>query len=433
MPEPGGPEAEDQLATLRPPDGAGRQPPRRRLGRRRRPPPADAAAGHLRAPRARARPQPPGRRRRRAQRRRCPDRRARHGRRGVCRPGGPAHRRAARRGRRGRRARSCRPCSRSGCPRTAASTPTGTTVTAWVRAASLTNGRRVLVPAAAVMPHGEHNGARAFTRGPAGTGVDPTAAGARGAALLSALAHDALVETIRGRRTATRLVLGEREDDAVLTFLVRTAGHLGVESEVLDLGDDLPAPTVLVRGVDPRDGSALWSLAADTTRRAATVTALRDLLGRVQLAAALPGETVDAGDPVVADLDPRTLAGGRRAAVAGPGGHAAARPRRLRDRGSSPWWSTGSRPTWRLRACPWRGSCWPVTRPPGGPGERRPPARPARDRGGVGAHPARPRGDGRARARVVGPSRPGGRARARRRGRARRGARDRDGRRHHRR
>jgi hypothetical protein len=95
----------------------------------------------------------------------------------------------------------------------------------------------------------------------------------------------------------------------VLTFLVRTALHLGVEPEVLDLGEDLPAPVVVVRGVDPRDGSAVWTVAADTTRRAATLAALRDLLGRVQLAAALPAdETVDPGDPLVADLDPRVLA-----------------------------------------------------------------------------------------------------------------------------
>ncbi len=187
--------------------------------------------------------------------------------------------------------------------------PEGTTVTAWVRASSLTEERQVLVPAAAVAPYGDHNGGRVFTPGPAGTGVDPSAAGARGAALLSALAHDALVEALRGRRALNRLELGERDDDPVLTFLVRTASHLQVQPEVLDLGEDLPAPVVVVRAVDPRDGSAVWTVAADTTRRAATVVALRDLLGHVQLGAALPaGEPVDLGDPLVADLDPRILA-----------------------------------------------------------------------------------------------------------------------------
>jgi ribosomal protein S12 methylthiotransferase accessory factor YcaO len=187
--------------------------------------------------------------------------------------------------------------------------PDGTAVASWVRAASLTEGRQVLVPAGAVAPYGDHNGRRVFTPGPAGTGVDPSAAGARGAALLSALAHDALTEALRGRRAVSRLALGERDDDPVLTFLVRTAGHLELDPEVLDLGEDLPAPVVLVRGVDPRDGSAVWTVAADTTRRAATRAALRDLLGRVQLAAALPpGETVDLGDPQVADLDPLLFA-----------------------------------------------------------------------------------------------------------------------------
>jgi ribosomal protein S12 methylthiotransferase accessory factor YcaO len=187
--------------------------------------------------------------------------------------------------------------------------PEGASVAAWVRATSLTEGRQVLVPAAAVAPYGDHNGGRLITPGPAGTGVDPRAAGARGAALLSALAQDALVEALRDRRAVTRLVLVERDDDPVLTFLVRTADHLEVAPEVLDLGEGLPAPVVLVRAVDPRDGSAVWAAAADTTRRAATVVALRDVLGRIQLGAALPaGEPVDLGDPLVADLDPRTLA-----------------------------------------------------------------------------------------------------------------------------
>jgi bacteriocin biosynthesis cyclodehydratase domain-containing protein len=186
--------------------------------------------------------------------------------------------------------------------------PDGATVSAWVAATSLTTGGRALVPAAAVAPYADHNTGGAITPGPAGTGVDGSPAGARGAALLSALAHDALVDAVHGRRTATRLVLGERDDDPVLTFLVRTAGHLGVRPELLDLGPDGGAPVVLARTTPPGSDDDLWTVAADTTRRAATVTVLRDLLGRVQLAAALEGEPVDTGDPIVADLDTRTIA-----------------------------------------------------------------------------------------------------------------------------
>jgi ribosomal protein S12 methylthiotransferase accessory factor YcaO len=187
--------------------------------------------------------------------------------------------------------------------------PEGASVSAFVQATSLTTGRPALLPAGAVAPYGEHNAGRAVSPTPAGTGVDDSPARARGAALLSALAHDAVVGALHGRLAATRLVLGERDDDPVLTFLVRTARHLGVEPELLDLGLELPAPVVLAHTTDPASGEVHWTVAADTTRRAATVTALRDLLGRVQLDAALPeGESVDAGDPVVADLDPRTLA-----------------------------------------------------------------------------------------------------------------------------
>jgi bacteriocin biosynthesis cyclodehydratase domain-containing protein len=180
--------------------------------------------------------------------------------------------------------------------------PQGTTISAVVQARSLTTGRPVLVPAAAVAPYSEHNGSHSITRGTAGTGVDDSPARARGAALLSALAHDALVTALHGRAAPVRLVLDERDDDPVLTFLVRTARHLGVEPELLDLGADLPAPVVLARSAGSKGGD-VWTVAADTTRRAATVTALRDLLGHIQLASALPeGEPVDAGDPVVADL-----------------------------------------------------------------------------------------------------------------------------------
>jgi bacteriocin biosynthesis cyclodehydratase domain-containing protein len=181
--------------------------------------------------------------------------------------------------------------------------PSGTTISAFVQARSLTTGRTVLVPAAAMAPYSEHNSSHAVTTGPAGTGVDDSPARARGAALLSALAHDALVTALHGRAAPVRLILDEQDDDPVLTFLVRTARHLGVEPELIDLGADLPAPVVLARSTAPGSATDVWTVAADTTRRAATVTALRDLLGHLQLAAALPeGEPVDVGDPVVADL-----------------------------------------------------------------------------------------------------------------------------------
>ena len=181
---------------------------------------------------------------------------------------------------------------------------------AWVAATSLATGEPVLVPAAAVAPHSRHNDSRAFVPCSAGLGVDATPEQARGAALLSALGHDALRAALHGAAAVLRVRAPWDGSDAVLTFLARTADNLGVEVDLLELGaaDEQLAPVLLARGTTA-DGDALWAAAADTSWRAAAVAALRDLLGRVQLGDVLPGgDPVDAGEAWVRDLAPQTLA-----------------------------------------------------------------------------------------------------------------------------
>ncbi|WP_405452352.1 TOMM precursor leader peptide-binding protein [Streptomyces erythrochromogenes] len=178
------------------------------------------------------------------------------------------------------------------------------TATAWQRAVSLVTKEPALVPAGAVRPFGPHNGDRLFERTRAGAGAGPSPADAAAAGLLSALAHDALLRAVRGAAAAPAR-LTDDTDDAELTFLLRSADRLGLAVELLDLGE---AARSGVRVLLARAGER-WAVGAALDRRTATLTALRDLLGAVQFERdeAAPGGPADTGDPLLADLDARTL------------------------------------------------------------------------------------------------------------------------------
>ncbi|MEV6677473.1 TOMM precursor leader peptide-binding protein [Streptomyces erythrochromogenes] len=178
------------------------------------------------------------------------------------------------------------------------------TATAWQRAVSLVTKEPVLVPAGAVRPFGPHNGDRLFERTRAGAGAGPSPADAAAAGLLSALAHDALLRAVRGS-AATPVPLTDDTADAELAFLVRSADRLGLAVELLDLGE---AARSGVQVLLARSGER-WAVGAALDRATATLTALRDLLGAVQFERdeAAPGGPADTGDPLLADLDARTL------------------------------------------------------------------------------------------------------------------------------
>ncbi|THA86588.1 TOMM precursor leader peptide-binding protein [Streptomyces sp. A0592] len=178
------------------------------------------------------------------------------------------------------------------------------TATAWQRAVSLVTKEPVLVPAGAVRPFGPHNGDRLFERTRAGAGAGPSPADAAAAGLLSALAHDALLRAVRGS-AAVPVALTDDTDDAELAFLVRSADRLALAVELLDLGE---AARSGVRVLLARSGER-WAVGAGLDRRTATTAALRDLLGAVQFERdeAAPGGPADTGDPLLADLDARTL------------------------------------------------------------------------------------------------------------------------------
>lgn len=179
------------------------------------------------------------------------------------------------------------------------------TAAAWQRAVSLVTKEPALVPAGAVRPFGPHNGDRLFERTAAGAGAGPSPADAAAAGLLSALAHDALLRAVRGAAAVPVPLTEAAASDAELTFLVRSAERLGLDVELLDLGEGARSgPPVLLARAGER-----WAVGAGLDRRTAAVAALRDLLGAVQYErdSAASAGPADTGDPLLRDLDARTL------------------------------------------------------------------------------------------------------------------------------
>ncbi|NUO42151.1 MAG: TOMM precursor leader peptide-binding protein [Streptomyces sp.] len=175
-------------------------------------------------------------------------------------------------------------------------------VAAWITATSLLTKEPVAVPAAAVRPFGAYNQGRLHQATVAGTGAGGTAQEAAGRGLLSALAHDALLRAVRGT-TETSAVTADADPE--LVFLFKSAANLDIEVELVDLGEGArsSAQVVLAREADGR-----WAVGSGLSRRAAACAALRDLLGRIQLAAEDATEAVDTGDPLLRDLAPGTIA-----------------------------------------------------------------------------------------------------------------------------
>ncbi|MGW7057418.1 TOMM precursor leader peptide-binding protein [Streptomyces sp. NPDC054904] len=174
------------------------------------------------------------------------------------------------------------------------------------RAFSLLTKEPVLVPAGAVRPFGPHNAERLFERTRAGAGAGPSPADAAAAGLLSALGHAALMRAVRGAAAAPVPLPDPEGEDAELGFLVRSADRLGMEPELLDLGEGARSGVQVLLA---RSGGR-WALGEGLDRRTAAVSALRELLGVAQYEAddARGDRPVDTGDPLVRDLDARALA-----------------------------------------------------------------------------------------------------------------------------
>ncbi|MEU3661478.1 TOMM precursor leader peptide-binding protein [Streptomyces sp. NPDC032940] len=174
-------------------------------------------------------------------------------------------------------------------------------VRGWATASSLLTKERFLVPGEAVRPFGADNRDGLFEATSAGlrAGASVTDAAAQG--VLSALAYDALRRAVRGAGVSGVEVPADLDPE--LTFLTRSAANLGVEAELLDLGERERSGVAVVLA---RAG-ARWAVAAELSYPAAAAAALRDLLGEVQLERQ-PVGGASFGDPVFDGLDPRALA-----------------------------------------------------------------------------------------------------------------------------
>lgn len=177
-------------------------------------------------------------------------------------------------------------------------------VRAWTSATSVLTKEPYLIPAAAVRPFGPDNHQRMFEATSAGAGAGETTSAAAGRALVSALAFDALRRVVRsGGAVPVRPDTSGDGTDAELTFLMRTAANLGIEAELLDLGERArTGVSVMLARADGR-----WAVAGDLSSAGAAVSALAQLLGEVQLERQEDGAGADFGDPLLPDLDPRAL------------------------------------------------------------------------------------------------------------------------------
>ncbi|MEE1738953.1 TOMM precursor leader peptide-binding protein [Streptomyces sp. BE147] len=185
---------------------------------------------------------------------------------------------------------------------------TGVRPRAWVTATSLIGKEPVRVPAAAVRTFGAHNRDRLHLATSAGSGAGGSAREAAGRGLMSALAHDALLRAVRGT-TGVSPVAADAADPE-LVFLLKSAANLDVSVELLDLGEAArtSAHVVLAREADSGPAGGRWAVGAGLSRRTAACSALRDLLGQVQLAAEDPDAEPDLGDPLLGDFAAGTVA-----------------------------------------------------------------------------------------------------------------------------
>lgn len=182
----------------------------------------------------------------------------------------------------------------------------GDPVASWALATSLLTKEPVLVPAGAVRPFGPDNQDRRFEPSRAGAGAGDGLPEAAAAGLLSALAHDALQRSVRGAGRTAVIPRAVFDDDPEATFLLRSAGHLELDVELLDLGEAerTGVSVVLARTRPAGSGEPCrWAVGAALDRTAAATDALRDLLGTVQLAAEGVLGDPDTGDALLADLD----------------------------------------------------------------------------------------------------------------------------------
>lgn len=164
----------------------------------------------------------------------------------------------------------------------------------------------VWVPAAMVTRFGPANRDGLAERTVAGAAVGPTVDAVTADGLAGALAYRALVELTRGRGELTPVPEAALVVDEETALVLKAAHRFGRVVRAYELVGAAPVAAVLAIEEPADDGRPLWTVAAGTSVRSARLAALRDLVGAMQVRH-FEGTAADPGDPLLDDLDPRTL------------------------------------------------------------------------------------------------------------------------------
>ncbi|GAB3143102.1 hypothetical protein GCM10027290_18930 [Micromonospora sonneratiae] len=184
----------------------------------------------------------------------------------------------------------------------------------WLPARVLGTDEPVWVPAAVALPLSPANRDRYAERTPAGAVVGVTGAELVAAGLTSALAYRALVDVTRGRAEISPIAESALAADDDLALAVKAGRRFGETIQVYALTGARPAHAVLATTGGSTDSPPLWTVGAGLTARQAQLTAVRDLVGLVQVRHFEHAEA-DLGDPLLADFDPRTIGSSADAAA----------------------------------------------------------------------------------------------------------------------
>ncbi|MGW3602779.1 TOMM precursor leader peptide-binding protein [Micromonospora sp. NPDC005161] len=189
----------------------------------------------------------------------------------------------------------------------------------WLPATVLGRPERVWVPAALALPTSAANGEGLAERTHAGAAAADSLDGVIDQGLADALAYHALTAAMRGDGGLAALGEEELVADEDTAFVVKAAHRFGHQLAVFALPGAAPAHAVLAVSEAPGGGDRDWRLAGGFDPVATRLSALRDLVGRIQVRH-FEGTDADLGDPVLADLDPATLTGRAANGTAAVGG-----------------------------------------------------------------------------------------------------------------
>ena len=177
---------------------------------------------------------------------------------------------------------------------------------AWLPAVDLGSGAARPVPAAAALPLSSANHSMLVEQTNAGAAVGASREDVVAAGLTMACAYSALRDLVRSAGVAVPLDDHVLNTDETLAFLDRSARRLSRAAQVFELPGASPAhAAIAIVDGESDDEIPLWTVGAGLTAREAVLTALRDVVGVVQLRH-FHGIAAGAVTRPLADFDPRS-------------------------------------------------------------------------------------------------------------------------------